>query len=160
MPAVLFVCTANQCRSPIAQVLFQDRLQQMGMEIEWTAASAGTSAFGGSPPTHFARQAMKERGLDLSEHRSRPVSADMIKDSDLVLVMEDRHRAFLQSRFPFGAEKVFLITEMVGEKHDIDDPVLGDLDRYNETAREMDRILEQGFQRIVKMAGGRMPSKK
>jgi protein-tyrosine-phosphatase len=144
----------------MAQALFQDRLQDMDMDVVWTVASAGTSAFGGSPPTHFARQAMKERGLDLSEHRSRPVSAEMIKESDLILVMEDRHKSYLQSRFPFGEEKVFLMTEMVGEKHDIDDPVLGDLDRYHETAQEMEQILEQGFRRIVKLAGGRMPRKK
>jgi protein-tyrosine-phosphatase len=160
VPAVLFVCTANQCRSPMAEALFQERLREMGLDSEWDVVSAGTSAFGGSPPTHFARQAMKERGLDLSDHRSKPVSAAMLQEVDLVLVMEARHKSQLRSRFPHEAKKVHLLTEMVGEKRDIDDPVLGHLERYQETAEELDRILERGTKRIVKLAGGKMPRRR
>lgn len=160
MPGVLFVCTANQCRSPMAEALFQERLQKMGMDSDWTVASAGTSAFGGSPPTHFARQVMQERGLDISEHRSEAADAAMMRDFDLILVMEERHKSYLQSRFPFGAKKVYLMTEMVGGHHEIEDPVLGDLDRYSQTAQEMEGFLEQGFKRIVKLAGGRIPKQR
>jgi protein-tyrosine-phosphatase len=141
----------------MAEALFQERLRAKGMESDWTVASAGISAFGGSPPTHFARLAMRERGLDLNDHRSKPVSAAMMEDFELILVMEASHKSFLQSRFPHAAKKIYLLTEMIGEKRDIEDPVLGDLERYQETAGELDGIFERGFKRIVKRAGGKIP---
>jgi protein-tyrosine-phosphatase len=141
----------------MAEVLFQERLQALEMESGWNVASAGTSAFGGSPPTHFARQAMKVRGINLNDHRSRPVSAAMMEDFDLILVMEAKHKSYLQSRFPHCTKKIYMLTEMIREKRDIEDPVLGDLERYQETAEELDEIFERGFKRIVKRAGGKIP---
>ncbi len=72
----------------------------------------------------------------------------------LVLVMEHRHKAILQSQYPEVASKVFLLSEMIGDQSEIDDPVGGTLEDYRETALQIEMILQKGFDRIEQLAQG------
>ena len=85
MPSVLFVCTGNVCRSPMAEVLFIDHLKRSGLDpAQWQVGSAGTWTENGYPASSNSVEVMKERGLDLSQHNSRVVTADLLAQFDLI----------------------------------------------------------------------------
>jgi protein-tyrosine-phosphatase len=148
MPSLLIVCSANQCRSPMAEALFKALLVEKNVNEPWRVESAGTWANEGAPATQFARQVMRERGLDIEDHRSQPVTGALLEAFDLVLVMEERHRAFIQTEFPDHADKVHLFSAIVDREYDIEDPVFGTIETYRATVDEMVDLLERGYARI------------
>ncbi|GAB4472632.1 MAG: low molecular weight protein arginine phosphatase [Anaerolineales bacterium] len=151
MKAVLFVCTANMCRSPMAQGLFQ---AQLGVNLDgWRVESAGIAAVEGVPASQKTLQVLSERGIDLSVHRSQQIDRYLMEQFDLILVMEHRHKHVLQSQYPQFASKVYLLSEMVGEETEIDDPVGGTLEDYRSIATQIERILQQGFSKIEALTG-------
>jgi protein-tyrosine phosphatase len=107
---LLTVCTGNICRSPMAERLLRHHLQERGCGgIEVT--SAGTWADHGSPASSGAQNVMKERGIDLSDHRSTPLEAHHLKTSDLVIVMTSVHIREVLDVDPQAGGKTFLMKE-------------------------------------------------
>ena len=148
MPKVLFVCTGNLCRSPMAEVLLRHRLAQEGLD-SWQVASAGTWAQNGQPASGYAIQVMAERGLDLRVHRSRPVDRPMMEEADLVLVMTRHHAEALRSEFPDLGNKVWLLSQMGGNRlYDVNDPYGGSLMEYQYCAAELESLIESGLARM------------
>ena len=91
MRRVLFVCTGNICRSPLAEALLRRDLSRRGVEdVEVT--SAGTGAWDGSPASEGAYLVALEHGLDLSGHQARPLTKKIVRQSDLILTMSRHHR--------------------------------------------------------------------
>jgi ribose 5-phosphate isomerase B len=76
----------------------------------------------------------------------------MLDSFDLVLVMVSNHKEALDIEFPQFSEKVFLLSEMVGEEWDLEDPVGGPLEEYRETAKMIDEVLEEGWERMIELA--------
>jgi protein-tyrosine-phosphatase len=152
MPSLLFVCTGNICRSPMAVALFKQLLQQHGLLASWRVESAGTWGPSGEPASRNACLVMVERGYDLSQHRSRTVNGQLLKDFDLILVMERGHVEALATEFPEIAGRLHLLTHVVDARHDIPDPYLQDVRRYREMADCLSDVLQRGFQRIVALA--------
>ena len=151
MPAILFVCSANQCRSPMAEVLFREHLEQMGVNDEWRVESAGVWAMAEAPAMALAREVMMERGLDLNHHRSQGVNAELLREFDLILVMEDTHRKSLLRNYPEEADKVYLLSAMANQEGGVDDPVYGTKETYRDTVKELLDLIEGGFERIVEL---------
>lgn len=89
-PSVLVLCTGNLCRSPLTEALLIDRLREAGLHAD--VSSAGLAAPKGRQPDKNLLQVADEHGVDVSGHRSRPVSAEMVAQADLILVMTHRHR--------------------------------------------------------------------
>jgi len=148
MPSILFVCSANQCRSPMAQVLFEAFLVDKGVRDEWRVESAGVWAYEGSRATANAQKAMAERDLNLSKHLSQPADSTLLKQFDLTLVMEQRHKTVLQEQNPQLADRIYLMREIAGQEGDFADPVGGSLERYRSAADELGMLMRDGMDRI------------
>src|SRR5207248_10059936 len=106
--SVLFVCTGNICRSPIAEGLFR-RLLGNRKDIE--VVSAGVHAVRGQPPSLYAVQVCAEEGTDISGLRSQPLTATLVDQATHIFAMTGAHLETIQALFPHTAEKTFLLRE-------------------------------------------------
>jgi RpiB/LacA/LacB family sugar-phosphate isomerase len=131
MKTLLFVCTGNVCRSPMAEGLLR---HNTGGRNEYRALSAGLGATDGQPPSSFAVQAMKELGVDISRQRSRMLTAEMVQQADFILGMTHSHVDTVTLLYPQAAEKTFLLREFDETldpfEKDISDPIGGSYDVY------------------------------
>ena len=135
---VLVVCTGNTCRSPMAEGWLNPKLAGKG----WAAESAGVGAWGGSPATAEAVEAMREIGVDLAPHRSRALTRAMVDGAEIVLAMTEGHRREIVRRFPEAEAKTFLVHGFgLGEARDVADPVGYPLDVYRRTRDELIQAL-------------------
>jgi protein-tyrosine phosphatase len=150
---ILFVCTGNTCRSPMAAALMKRKILEKfgetyrGHAVPIRTHSAGVSAFGGDPASHGARQAMRGFGLRLDEHQSAQLNASMVDQADLILVMGQRHRNVIVSQWPEAASKVHLLASDGGE---ISDPFGGPSEVYQRCAEQLERHTNAWIQRIDK----------
>jgi protein-tyrosine-phosphatase len=147
---VLFVCTGNTCRSPLAEVLARKAAKERGL-ADFTASSAGTNAWDGSPASDGALLVGIERQLDIGAHRARKLSRDMVAEADLVLVMSPAHLEAVRQLG--GAGKVHLIDEYASNgmtSGGVNDPFGGDLDGYREAADALENSIEGMFDRLAR----------
>lgn len=151
MISILFVCTANRYRSPIAAACFQAELIKREQEKNWSVLSAGTWAMNGYPPMPAAILEASQLGLDIREHQSREITADMIKESDLVVVMEQGQKESLQVEFKADRQKIALLTEIVeGSSYDIADPVTDPRD--TPVGPQLCQLIQAGFEKLCERA--------
>lgn len=115
--SILFVCVGNICRSPTAEVVMRHRLAGKGIKI----ASAGLQALAGKPVDPMAQEILQEHQLDASSHRGQQVTATLLRENDLVLVMERRHIASITKEFPQASGKTFLLGKWCGDR-EVPDP--------------------------------------
>ncbi len=151
--SVLFICTANQCRSPMAMVLFKDLIAKSKENQEdWRIESAGVWAGSGYPATRDARVVMSEMGLDLLDHRSRPITESLLDGFNLILCMESEQVSFIKQSNPSVKSRVFLLSEMADQDQDIWDPVGHPQFAYKETANEILDLLSIGLSKIIQLS--------
>jgi len=134
--SVLFVCTGNICRSPIAEGLFR-RLLGNRKDIE--VASAGVHAVRGQPPSLYAVQVCEEEGVDISGLRSQPLTAALVDRATHIFAMTGAHLETIEMLFPQGAEKSFLLREFEQPGttvwRDVPDPIGLGREVYEDCAR-------------------------
>lgn len=133
---LLFVCTGNTCRSPLAAALTVSALQESKI-TDWSVDSAGLAAHAGSPASNGSQKVAAELGLDLSAHAAKPFTPELLASADLVLTMTTSHKAVLTRVAPHRADKIFSITEFLGEDGEVPDPYGGSLLVYRQTARRL-----------------------
>lgn len=160
MSSILIVCTANQCRSPVAEALLRRQLAEHESNTPWTVESAGTWAIGARPVHAQMGKVAEEAGLDLSRHRARNVEDLALNSYALILTMEQSHKEALQVEFPQVADRVYQLTEMVGMSYDIADPIGGGAEDFRRTLQELKRLITFGLPRIVTLASTQPPSTK
>ncbi|MEO8909382.1 MAG: low molecular weight protein arginine phosphatase [Gemmatimonadaceae bacterium] len=144
---LLFVCSGNTCRSPLAEALARKIADRRGI-ADVSVSSAGTNAWDNFPATDEALLVGMERGLDLTGHRSRKLTPGIVSEADLVFVMTPGHLE--QVKQMGGRGKVHVIDEYASgtSNEGITDPYGGDLEAYRETADILERELERLFDRI------------
>jgi protein-tyrosine phosphatase len=159
MPSVLFVCTGNQCRSPLAAAFFRERLGRDERLGKWVVSSAGTWTRDGLPVLAVCSDLARANGVDLSEHRTRSIANISIRDFDVIVVMEQGHQEALASEFPETRERVFLLTTLAGlPPYDIQDPLLQDAETASDIIRDLRECIELAFAPICQVALARKNS--
>lgn len=140
---ILFICTANVCRSPMAEALCKDIIKKDGKSggnpIE--VRSAGISNINGADASDQALLVLRERGIDMSRHKSRVIDQDFIDWADLVLCMEAEQLNNLRHSFPADYPKLHLLSEYCGSEGDISDPSGKPTGAYEECARQLEFLL-------------------
>jgi protein-tyrosine-phosphatase len=149
MHSVLFVCTANICRSPLAMGLLREKVKDAQ---DWKIESAGTWTVDGEAAAARTIQVLDERGITLKDHHSRIITGDMLAQFNLILTMEHGHKEALKVEFPKMAKRIYLLSEMVGQKYEIEDPMGSSYQDFQVTANEIARIIDQGFDRIESLS--------
>jgi len=139
---VLFVCTGNTCRSPLAEVLFRDLVKERS---DYCVVSAGVTAFSGQPASRHSITLAKERGLDLTKHQSKAVTIDLVEAATHIFAMSRSHLAALFTDFPEAEEKLYLVSEFTADDalrgKDVADPYGGALADYRETLEHLQTML-------------------
>lgn len=140
MRKLIFVCTGNTCRSPMAEGLMK---HLMGPDCGWDISSAGVCAANGCPPSRNAVEALRERGVDISAHRSQLLTRQQIDEADLLIAMTQGHRQAILDCVPQSQGKVFLLKSfgVAQSTADIYDPVGEALDVYRRVRDEIDAAL-------------------
>ena len=139
----MFVCTANICRSPIAEKLFNFMVQEQGLKFKGDSCGL---LDGGREISLHSMHLLLERGItDAQEHISKRFTQTMLSGSRLVLTMEERQRDILRDKEPDMAHKILTLNEVVGEEGDIKDPYGSDLDNYRKTYG----IIEDRLSRLI-----------
>lgn len=139
---VLFVCTGNTCRSPLAEVLFRDLVKAAS---DYSVGSAGVGAFSGQAASRHSIKLAQERDLDLSKHQSRAVTIDLIDRATHVFALSRNHLASLLVDYPESEDKIYLLSEFAADDHlrgkDVSDPFGGNYEEYREMQEHLDKLL-------------------
>lgn len=151
MATFLFVCTANRFRSPIAAACFEKELSSRKADGRFQVGSAGTWTTDGLLATPEAISHAARLDLDLNNHVSRSITAELMATSDVIIVMEQGQLEALRSEFPRDAHKVHLLAEAAtGVAYDIPDPIASGTG--SEVAGEIDGLIHSGFERICALS--------
>lgn len=143
MKKIMFVCTGNICRSAMADFLFKNKLEKLGLQGKCKVLSAGTYAFDGDFSTYDAIKVMEnEYGIDMTSHRATAIRNSKIEEMDLVLCMTNSHKYTLEMLYPDMVNKFFLLKDYVGKPGEISDPYGYGYEVYKECAKEISDCIE------------------
>lgn len=149
---VLFVCTGNTCRSPMAELLMRaelakyagcsiDDLEENGVVV----VSAGIAAAPGCPPASEAVVVMNEQGLDLSRHEAQPLTEQLVRHSDVILAMTNSHMQSIIERWPEAADRTCML---MPTRRDVSDPIGQSIGAYRHCAAQLSEGIKYHAEKI------------
>ncbi|MCM1565912.1 MAG: low molecular weight protein arginine phosphatase [Dehalobacter sp. 4CP] len=139
---ILFVCTGNTCRSPMAEGLARLYFPE-GYEL----FSAGIQALDGDPISPYAGEILQEKGIDSQRHRAVRLQKDTLAAADLILTMTKAQKKVLSGIYPEYQDKIMQLGEWSGLDKEISDPWLGSLKTYRFCAEEIEEMIKAGVRR-------------
>jgi len=146
---VLLICTGNICRSPMAVAILQHLLEARGID-DVAVRSAGTAPWDGAPASEGSYLVSLEHGLDLSSHRARQLTTDIVADAELILGMS---AGLVERAIQLGGEgKTFLLGAYAGEPSEdaeVSDPFGGDIEEYRATYDRLVSLFEAALPRLI-----------
>jgi protein-tyrosine phosphatase len=153
MLSILFVCTANLYRSPLAAALLCAKVDQMADGENWKINSAGTWTKNGLAIHSQTITDASALGVDVTQHISKQVTVELLAAHDLVLVMESGQKEALSLEFPDQSGKVFLLSEVVdGISYNINDPFSPEGIHDRDVAGDLENIISRGAEKILNFA--------
>ena len=156
MPSILFICTANQFRSPIAAAYFKHKLSEEGIPGTWVVDSAGTWTSPGLKAHPQAVASAAKLGLDLKLFLTREVDATLLSAADLIVVMEFGHKEAIEAEFPAVRDRVVLLGSLANIPGDeIPDPAWDNFDQPETAVRMVCASIDKGFAELVNLSESR-----
>ncbi len=151
MKSILFVCSGNTCRSPMAEAMMDEMVDDHPrLRGEVKVSSAGTFALDGSSSNENSQRVMEEKGIDIHKHKSRQLTREMAEDADIILTMEARHLEELEAISPESYGKAHTLKGYAedvegfpGEGYDIEDPFREPYENYLEAANQIQEALKK-----------------
>ena len=152
MPKILFVCTGNVYRSPLAAAFFVRKLKENKKRKSWMVGSAGTWTVSGRSVSQDVMLAAQKFKLDLKDHTTYMLDADLLAAQDLILVMERGHKEALSVEFPSARKKIYLLSKAVDDQeYDIPDPLKSG-QAIDVLAADISKLIERGYPKIIELA--------
>ena len=155
---ILFVCTGNTCRSPMAAYLAQSKIRARG--LDWLAESAGLFAAQGMPMSPAAASALRQQDVAPDNHIAQSVTRDLVAQADVILAMTAQHAQELRRRFPEFGGKIQQLGAFVEEipsepdpQYDIVDPYGGSDELYRHTLAELDVVIFRLLAKLLNPEG-------
>jgi protein-tyrosine phosphatase len=143
MNNILVVCIGNICRSPMAEALLKQALPGR------TVRSAGLGALVGRPADPHSVELMAERNIDISAHIAQQIQPDMVRQANIVFVMDTEQKRYIESRHMGASGKVFRLAELT--KKDIPDPYRHSLDHFRSALTLIDEGVQEWAKKIKKL---------
>ncbi|MDR6999372.1 low molecular weight protein arginine phosphatase [Neobacillus niacini] len=146
MQRILFVCTGNTCRSPMAEAILKNKNLE-GIEVR----SAGIFAIDGNEASAHAKKVIEENQI-VHNHQSSLLTGGEVGWADLILTMTDSHKDAILINHPESAAKLFTLKEFAGETvyHDVSDPYGGNISIYRETFQELEQLIDRVIEKLTK----------